>query len=331
MQLATDARGLFAAFAAIALASSLIGIGAAVATAMLLRSSPEPATDTALAARDPLTFLESTGVLAVAYVATGAKRWVPATILQLACSGVLAVIDRRSAVMQSAETDEDDDIQLELVALPSGFGPEDGRPGALVVRGIFGEHPAPGARVAVVRAGAIADRLGDATRAGFARADERYVDHRSTARLPAVAATASAIGIIFALLALALSRYATSPLPGIALLLGIAGSVIGRRQLKRGRLNSSGRMLRERAAHVATQIHASPARSVADGERLLPWAVLFDQWEAVDRLGAVAQLTGDAPTWYRSDSSFRWKRFASCVEAIVARTSSVDVVMRLQW
>ncbi|MGW4929714.1 hypothetical protein ACWEOH_11200 [Agromyces sp. NPDC004153] len=328
-QLATDAGTLFAVFAAIALISSVIGIGTAVAAAML-RSSSEPATDTALATRDPLRFLEAAGVLAVAYVGTGAKRWVPATILQLACSGVLAVIDRRSAVTGSWETDEDDDIQLELAALPPGFGPADAGAGALVIRGLFGEHPAVGMRVAAVRVGAIADRLGDATRAGFARADERYVDHRAAARLPAVAMVASSIGIVFAFLALALGRYVTSPVPGIAIVLGIAGVVISAMQWTRGPLNSSGRLLRERAGRVATLIDASPATSVADGERLLPWAVLFDRWAVIDRLGSVVQLSGVAPTWFRSDAPFRWKRFTSCIEAIVLRTSSVEYVVTLQ-
>lgn len=329
MQLATDASCMFAVFAAIALISSLIGIGAAIATA-LSRSRPEAATDTALAARDPLRFIEAAGILAVAYVGTAdAKRCVPATILQLASSAVLAVIDRRSTVTESRETD--DDIQLELLALPSGFGPADGSAGALVIRGLFSEHPEVGTRVPAVRVGAIADRLMDATHAGFERADERYVDHSSAARLPVVAMTAGGIGLILALLSLALNRYMTSPLPGIALLLGTVGVVIGARQRRQGPLNSSGMLLRKRAGQVATLIDASPATSVAEGERLLPWAVLFDKRTAIDRLGVVAQITGAAPMWYRSDSQFRWKRFASCVDALVIRTSSVGVVVSRPW
>ena len=69
-------------------------------------------------------------------------------------------------------------------------------------------------------------------------------------------------------------------------------------------LNAAGLQLRERANQLREVVVSTDVPSVAAGEKLLPWAVLFDEASVVRTFAEVAERSGDAPAWYRSAEPF---------------------------
>src|SRR5215204_5722509 len=95
VSLAAPAEGSLAT-ALIPIIALVAALVAAVAVGSLLVAwLQKPKGSTAGAVTDPRT----AGLLAVGFVSGGAaKRWLPATVVQLACEGVILIEDRRNGV-----------------------------------------------------------------------------------------------------------------------------------------------------------------------------------------------------------------------------------------
>ena len=291
----------------VALGCAVVVIGAVVAV-LRIRRHAKSATDD-----DAAQDLESAGILAVAYLTQKhVQRWVPATIVQLACAGKLVIIDGRKMDDDKRVIAYDEHIQLELAG-PSNLA--DMTSGdALVLRAIFGPDAMHGNTVTAVRTGVVAGRLRDAVSEGFEHAKQRYISGRMS-RLTTIAVVAAGVGVLCSSLG-----FASAGLFGAAIAIAVMGIVaifFATLGMERGfTLTPAGRQLREDAKVAEARIGQRPFGTVAAGERVLPWAVLFDQFTVADRFAQIVDRTRTVPGWYSAAAPFSADRFVSCLETL---------------
>ena len=261
------------------------------------------------------------GIPAVAFVSKEyTARWVSATVFRLASEGMIAVVDERRPVLQSWD-EAVEHIQLEFTGDSTAVGAR-----AVARRcGLRG-------RVRTVRQFAAAwstdggppDRS-DGDRAGRHGGSPRQASRSAVRRRGAdgarFAQAAGMAGIALGFSAAAGPGHTRAPSSsdGSRSWLG-AGALIGSVLILRMRmLNADGIALRDGVARRREVLEESTFGSVTLGERVLPWAVMFDLPSLAERLGAVAKRSGISPQWYRSDAPFSAARFVSCVEAVQLR------------
>ncbi|MFC9918246.1 hypothetical protein [Agromyces binzhouensis] len=280
---------------------------------------------------DAPTVPEHAGLQATALVTVGAERWVPAAILQLSCTGRLAVIDRRTVDLGQTGVWDRSVLWLEYTEDPGAIAllRSAGEPGQRLIRALYGGTPRLGEQVELMLTDAVAARLGDLSIAGYEQSRAAYAfeplrDMRG-GRASVVTFLAGAAGLAAVVLALVerdgvvagigLGVLATSvvtyaaasimrmPLPGDAL----------------ETLNETGEYLRANAEWRRAEVAGAECASVSEVEQVLPWAVLFDLGRPVERLGELIDVTGIVPTWYRSDAPATGRRVVSCIDDLVAR------------
>jgi hypothetical protein len=307
------------AFAAIASGVAVVCVvvvfGALIAF-VLIRRHAANVTD-ADAAQD----LESAGILAVAYVTQKhVQRWVPATIVQLACTGKLMIVGGRKMDDDSRVTAYDEHIQLQL-ADDLSYLADMTSGDALVLKAIFGRDAIHGTRVTAVRTGVIADRLREAVSEGFGPARQQYMISGRMSRLTTTAVVAAGVGVFCWSLALG-----SAGLLGAAIavaVLGIVAIFFATLGMERGlNLTPAGRQLRDDAREAEARIGQQRFETVAAGERVLPWAVLFNQFAVADRFARVADRARTVPGWYSGAAPFSADRLVSCLETLQINMSA---------
>jgi hypothetical protein len=170
-----------------------------------------------------------------------------------------------------------------------------------------------------------------ATRSGFLTAAVRYREPRPVGRFR-VASIFGVLGVALGLLSLGLQGDYTGSIAWSAIAFGAAA--LGLRALLSRwiPLNGAGMELRERANAFREEVASATVPNVAAGEKLLPWAVLFDEQAVIRRIAELAQRSGIAPAWYRSPAAFSADRLTSCITAIAAELSQpIRVGGRSRW
>lgn len=308
-----------AIFTLVAVISAAVAVGAVVGVLWIRHRRPS-ATDPEV----PVD-IESAGILAVAYVTQKhVQRCVPASIVGLACAGALAIIDDRVMDDPTSVTAYDERVSLELVAGPpevaAGVGLRHGE--ALILRALFDPDATTGTRVTAVRTGVVADRLDVAVREGLGLAQRRYGNAGWTPRLITTAVSAAIVGVFAWAVAVALGGWL-----GGAVLVAIFGIVVlayatlfSERAIS---FDAAGRELLQNARIAETHLAQQSFVTVAGGEWVLPWAVLFERYAVVERFANVAERTDKVPEWYRSSAEQpSAARFVSCLETLRASMST---------
>ncbi|KRE21861.1 hypothetical protein [Agromyces sp. Soil535] len=327
----------------IALAGSLT---AAVAVGSLIVAwLRKPEEGITYASTDPKT----AGLLPVAFVSgIASTRWLPATVMQLAGDGVIAIHDRRG--VGDGEEGRARDIRLVVAtdnplavgAIAESGDTEDGTVRALLAPGLSGGSNTPlrGSSVDVDRVVKQNELLVAVTRNGFREAAEWYREPRPVGRFRA-ASVGGVLGVVLGFVTLGLGDDAGNSIAWSAI--GIGAAALGLRMLlpRWIPLNAAGLQLRERAirfredlasADVASSgvassdvassgVAGSGVRSSAAGEQLLPWAVLLDEASVIKRVAEVAERSGVVPAWYRSVAPFSADRLVSCIAIVAAELS----------
>ena len=256
---------------------------------------------------------------AVAFVSREfASRWVSAIVFRLASDGVIAVFDDRTRVLQSWDRAVEH-VQLEFTGDPADVSERAARGDVdcAVAGALFGDPPRRGGRVEALRTGVVASGLTVVSEALVERGQEQFGAVAPAAHRYARIAGVAGIGLGF--IGAGFASDGSLVLGWIAIGLG-ASAVIGSVLVRRYRmLNADGIALRDGAERRRDILEDTAFESVTIGERVLPWAILFDLPSAIERLGEVAQRSGTSPHWYRSEEPFSAVRFSSCVEAVQLR------------
>ena len=290
-----------------------------------------------------------------------AGRWLPATVLMLAANGVLAIEDRRGirggdaggaspADAASAADAADADARAGAGARPAlataaeakhirlvydGEYPlpmfradaeagdrSDGTLLAMLAPGLAGGSLTlrPGASVEVDRVVKDNGPLVTVTREGFRDAADWYREPRPVARLRA-ATVGGIAGVALGLFALSFGDDATNSIAWSAVLIG-AVSLLLRVFLPRFLpLNDAGLQLRERANELREVVAGTEVTTAAMGQKLLPWAVLFDEASVLRRYAEESAASDAPPAWYRSTAPFSADRLVSCLSIMSAQLS----------
>jgi uncharacterized membrane protein YgcG len=314
----------------LALAGSLT---AAVAVGSLIVSwLRKPDAEAIVADTDPMT----AGLLPVGFVSgTASRRWLPATVLQLAGEGVLGIADRRDA----GDAAHARDIRLVFDgAVPSVRWDDDRDRTATGVAVALRDPAAAGgsyltrpASIDIDRVVRHNDALAAVTGEGFRDAAEKYRERRPTARLRAATA-GGVLGVVLGPFALLIGSAASNSISWSAVGIG-ALALLVRAMLPRWiPLNAAGMRLRERTSNLRESLASTPITSTADGAHALPWAVLLDEASAIRAVAEQAERAGVAPPWYRSSVPFSADRFVSCIAALTLELSQpVRVSPSLPW
>lgn len=276
---------------------------------------------------------ETAGVLPVGFVSgEAATRWLPATVVLLAVNGVIAIEDRRDIREAidlpdggQGERSRAKDIRLVFdgdypLAARTDVENEgaDGTVIAMLAPGLVGGSRtlARGASVDVDRVVKNNGHLLAVTRDGFRDAAAWYREKRPGMRFR-VATYAGLTGVVLGFISLTLPDDPSQSVAWSAIVIG-AAAVAVRVFLPRAiPLNAAGMQLRARANELRAAIEGADVPSVAAGEKLLPWAVLFGETSVVRSFADAAARSGVAPTWYRSTAPLSVDRLASCL-AIIA-------------
>jgi hypothetical protein len=332
----TDAGTGTASFAASAdgtLAAALLpvfalagSLTAAIAVGSLIVAwLRKPEDGIAYASTDPKT----AGLLPVGFVSgIASKRWLPATVMQLAGEGVIAIHDQRGV---GDEEGHARDIRLVVttdnsMAVGAGAEPGDTEYGAVravLAPGLAGESSstlARGSSVDVDRVVKQNELLVSVTRNGFREAAEWYREPRPAGRFRA-ASVGGVLGVALGFISLGLGDDAGNSIAWSAI--GIGAVALGLRILlpRWIPLNAAGLQLRERAIRFREDIASADVPSTAIGEPLLPWAVLLDEASVIRRVAEVAERSGVVPAWYRSTAPFSADRLVSCIVVVTAELS----------
>ena len=256
----------------------------------------KPEGGTSLAVTDP----ETAGLLSVGFVSGGASaRWLPATVMLLAGSGVIAIRDGRgdpdgeAGRAQDIHLVYDGDYPLALGAdAESGDITDDtvrrcSHPDSRAAR-----SPSPAVSSVDLDRVVIDNRsLMSVTRTGFRDAADWYREPRPVGRFRA-ATIAGVLGIVLGIITLGLRDESTNSISWSAI--GIAALALGLRALlpRWIPLNAAGLQLRERANQLREIVASTDVASVAAGEKLLPWAVMFDEASVVRTFAEVSRAVG---------------------------------------
>jgi hypothetical protein len=305
----------------LALAASLT---AAVAVGTLVVAwLRKPVWGSTLAVTEPL----DAGLLPTAFVSgRAAERWLPATVVRLACRGDLAIEDRRDG----GASDRARDIHLvftgDASATRDAAASEAGAPGAdadaalaIMRPGLTGGSSdlVRGSSVDVDHVAKQNAAVAAVRRQGFLDAAERYREPRPAGRLRA-AEIGGTIGVAFGLMDVLFGDGSSDSIAWFAIVLG-AGALMLRVLLPRWiPLNAAGMRLRERGEDLREAVEGAPFTNVAAGEQILPWAVLFDQPDVLQRFAELAERSRAAPSWYVTTVRFSAERLASCLAVIAA-------------
>lgn len=286
------------------------------------------------AATDPLV----AGLLPVGFVSGRAsERWLPATVMRLACDGAIVIEDRRAA--PDGEAGPARDIHLvstgrtpEMNAGAPAPGREEGDAVvAILSPGLAGgsSDVVRGSSVDVDRVTKDNGRLAAIRRQGFLDAAQRYRERRPAIRLE-TATVGGTLGIALGLLEVVSGDGAADSIAWFAVVVGAVAlgmRVVLPRWIP---LNAAGLRLRERADELRATIAGTSFRDVAAGEQLLPWAVLLDEPETIRRYADVAERSGTVPDWYATTVRFSAARLASCLASIAGElTQPVRLSARL--
>ncbi|GAA1758969.1 hypothetical protein GCM10009747_17330 [Agromyces humatus] len=284
---------------------------------------PDP--DTAVAVTDP----ETAGLLSVGFVSGPASaRWLPATVMLLAGSGVIAIRDRRD--VRDGEVGRAQDIHLVFdgdYPMVVGWNRESGDITDDTVLAMLTPGLASGTRTVARGSSVDVDRVVNenpalltVTRNGFRDAADWYREPRPAGRFRA-ATIGGALGVVLGFITLGLRDDLTNSISWSAIVIG--GLALGLRVLLSRwiPLNAAGLQLRERANQLGEVVASTDVATVAAGEQLLPWAVLFDEASVIRRFAEVAETSGTVPTWYRSSAPFSADRLASCLGLMATRLS----------
>ena len=256
----------------LALAGSLT---AAVAVGSLIVAwLRKPEDGTTFVVTDPKT----AGLLPVGFVSgIASTRWLGATVMQLACDGVIAIHDRRNG--RDGDEGRAHDIRLVFdadnpLAVRAGAesrDAEDGTVVALLSPGLTGGSStlARGSSVDVDRVVKQNEPLVAVTRNGFREAAEWYREPRPVGRFRA-ASIGGVLGVALGFITLGMRDDASSSIAWSAVVIGAVA--LGLRALlpRWIPLNAAGLLLRERANRLREEIASTDVPSVAVGEQLLP-------------------------------------------------------------
>lgn len=307
----------------LALAASLTA--AVLVATLVVAWLRKPDDDGILAVTEP----RAAGLLAVGFVSGDASgRWLPATVLELATEGVIAIEDRRAG--RDGELGRPRDIRLVFGADPlivrSGADSGDTSTGVVVAvfepgsSGGSSRIVLPGSRVEVDQVVTRNGTLLSLTRERFRDAAAWYREPRPTARLRA-ATVGGVAGIAFGLVVLASGDEASGSLAWIAIVVGALALGVRALLPRWIPLNGAGLRLRVRANELRDAVATAEVPTVAAGEQVLPWAVLFGEAGVVERVVAAAERAGTAPGWYGSPSEVTAARLASCIGVLTAALS----------
>ena len=304
---------------------ALLGIVLIVVDARRDRRAGQKAESTA--PTDP----EVAGFLVTGLVTLDAGRWVPAAIVSLACDRELAIIDRRPNELDEDLSWEPSELFLEFTGDPRSVAlfSKDGETGRQVIRALFGSTPRRGDQVAVDRSGTTAVRLSELTVEGMRSAGTVYfnsltheIQWKAAMILTFLAAAGGLAAIVMALVAedggVALASFSAFLLGVVAY---IVAAVVGGGRISDvfRKLSRAGELLRAGAEESRYAIERAEIRTVAEGERLLPWAVLFGLGAPVDRLGEAIEASDRWPDWYRCEHPATKRRFAACIVDLESR------------
>lgn len=318
----------------VALAAS---VTAAVAVGSLIVAwLRKPDVDSTFAITEPRV----AGLLPVGFVSgSAAARWLPATVMQLACDGVIAIQDRRD--IREGTEGRASDVRLVFDAgnpllVGAGAEPSDTEVGivrALLSPGLAGGSgmPVRGSTVVVDRVVKANPRLAAATSVAFRDVAASYREPRPGTRLRA-ASIGGVVGIALGFVTLGFGERTSDSIAWSAMVIGAVA--LGLRALvpRWIPLNSAGMQLRERANDLREEVASATVPSLAAGEQLLPWAVLFDEPSVIRRVADVAERSGVVPAWYRSTDGFSADRLVSCIAVISAELSQpIRVGGRAVW
>ena len=300
----------------------LVALAAALTAAVCVGSLVvewlrKPEAGATLAVTDP----ESAGLLSVGFVSGSASaRWLPATVMLLAGSGVIAIRDQRA--VREGEAGRAQDVHLVFdgdYPLAVGWTDESRDPADDTVLAVLSPGLAGGsltlgrgASVAVDRVVEDNGRLLAVTGNGFRSAAEWYREPRPARRFRA-ATVGGVVGVVLGVITLGSRDDATASIAWSAIV--IAALSLGLRLLlpRWIPLNADGLQLRERANEWREVVAGTDVANVAAGQHLLPWAVLFDEASVIRRFAELAEQSGAAPAWYRSSVPFTADRLASCI------------------
>lgn len=332
------APALLPIFALIASVIAAVAVGSLVV--MWLRV-PEPTG--LIEVTDPKT----AGLMSVGFASGGAsRRWLAATVVQLACDRVITIDDRRAGADAAGAGGGPKDVRLVfgtanaeaeraaagVLAGGGTYEREGGVVAAVFEPGMTGgpREPVPGTSVdvdrVVTRNGTLAALTGDR----FREAIGWYREPRPTARFR-VASICSVIGLVLGFLSVGLDATSAS-IAWSAIVIG-AISLGLRLLLPRWiPLNATGLLLRERANQLREIIATAEVPTLASGEQVLPWAVLFDEQGTIRRVAEVAEGSGGAPAWYRSTEPFTADRLVSCLALVTTELSQpIRVGAKAPW
>ena len=284
-----------------------------------------------------LTDPKTAGLLSVGFTSgTAAQRWLPATVVQLACDRVITIDDRRPGADVAGGRPKDVRLvfgtsdaaarrSLAGVRAVAGSA-DDGDPEAGVVAAVFEpgmsggpREPTPGTSVDVDRVVTRNSSLASFTRNRFVDAGEWFREPRPSVRFR-TASIGGVLGIVLGFISLGVDA-ASNSIAWSAI--GIGAVTLGLRVLlpRWIPLNAAGLLLRERANQLREIVATAEIPTLASGEQVLPWAVLFDEAGTVRRVAEVAEGSGGAPAWYRSTEPFSADRLVSCLALMTTELS----------
>ena len=261
------------------------------------------------------------GLLSVGFVSGSASaRWLPATVMQLACDGVIAIVDRRE--IRDGTATGAAGIRLVLrgdVPVAVASGAESGGAEDSIVVAMLAPDLVEGSRMAVPGSGVDIDRVvnGNAsllalTRDRFVAAAAWYREPRPARRFRA-ATVGGVLGVVLGLLSTAVGEEYSNSIAWSAVVIGAVA--LGLRVLlpRWIPLNAAGLQLRQRANDLREAITAADVPGLAADQELLPWAVLFDEPSVVQRYAEAAERSGVVPAWYRPSAPFTADGLVSCI------------------
>jgi len=349
MQAPAWAPVLLPIFALIAAVIAAVAVGSLVVSWLRV---PEPSG--LVEVTDPKT----AGLLSVGFAAgDAARRWLAATVVQLARERVVSIDDRRSGAEAASGaglagsvppngSHPRANVRLvfgsgnaeaeRAVAGVLGGGVASDREGG-VLAAVFepgmtgGPHdPLPGTSVDVDRVVTRNGTLAAFTSEQFRQAIGWYREPRPKLRFR-LATVCGLVGLAFGLLSIGLDAASASIAWSAIVISAIA---LGLRLLlpRWIPLNATGLLLRERANQLREIIATAEVPTLASGEQVLPWAVLFDEQGTIRRVAEVAEGSGGAPPWYRSTEPFTADRLVSCMAVLTAQLSQpIHVGAKAPW